>query len=613
METLDTGQSAPEAAASDGCVRPTDSPRAADTTSSAVSAPLPLQIILGRIPLELLEPDEAETVQAVRRRLAETSLYVVALGEFKRGKSSLLDAMLGADYLPIGVVPLTAVVTMIRRGPLAAVAEFEDGRREPIATDELHLYVTETGNPGNAKGLRRVELTVPSAYLPEQAVLIDTPGLGSVHEGGTEHTLAFLPHVDVALLVLSVDQTLTDAERRLAVQLHESGTELVVAVNKTDYLDEQELEEALRFVCDSLAAVGLVGTPVFAVSAKQARSGRADDGGVVELRRHLSMILERRYEAILGRQSSRRIVRLLDYLQTSYSVRAEIARRSVEQLAEALHRIEEVRVGVRQTAEEQDALFAHRVKGIERGVAERSAAFCAELQTAMGAKLPELEERLRESAHESVVDAVFYLTIAERLTAQAARESGVVGRELHAAAERLTAALAQVAGSLADETGAILGVSIARPAAPLVADLAPRVEVKLGDDPVALETLAGGVQAALPIGVRRKLLLRRARDRAAELSNRHAGRLRSEVVGAVRKAARDTLRQAHAELDGLEQSLDQAIAYGVRQRAMGEREAVAAQQRNDEVLEDIAGARGSLDEWARELESGVAPDPYGTA
>lgn len=566
---------------------------------------LPLQRILDRIPADLLEPDELRAMEAVRHRLAETSLYVVALGEFKRGKSSLLNAILAADYLPIGVVPLTAVVTMIRSGPLAAVVEFQDGRREPIAADELRLYVTELGNPGNEMSLTRAELTVPSLHLPEQAVLVDTPGLGSVHEGGTEHTLAFLPHVDVALLVLSVDQTLTEAERRLAVQLQAGGTELLVAVNKADYLDEQELEQAIGFVRDSLAAVGLESIPVFAVSAKQARRGQTD-GGVRALRGHLTHILERRYEAILSRQSSRRLQKLLDDLQTSYSVRGEIARRSVDQLTEALHRIEEVRVGVRQKAEDQDAIFAHKVKRIEQDVGQRAAAFQADLRAAMEAGLPELSERLREQADEHTVDALFSQTISERLAAQTAHEAATVGRELRAAADSLTSALAEVAGSLADETGAVLGVSIARPAAPQLADVAPRVDVKLRDDRVALETLAGGVQGTLPAGVRRRLLLRRARERAAELANRHAGRLRSEVVAAIRDAARDALRQAHTELDGLQQSLDQAIAHGFSQRSMGEREAVAAQRRNDEVLEGIAAARTAVDEWTQDLQLAVA-------
>jgi predicted GTPase len=559
----------------------------------------PLRRVLDRIPRELLEPDEAERVEAVGRRLAETRLYVVALGEFKRGKSSLLDALLGADYLPIGIVPLTAVVTMVRRGPLGAVAEFQDGRREQIPPEDLRSYVTEAGNPGNIKGLRSVELTVPSPHLPEQAVLVDTPGLGSVYETGTEHTLAFLPQVDVALLVLSVDQTFTEAERQLAVQLREGGTELLLAVNKADFFDGHEIDEALSFLRRSLADVGLADTPVFPVSAKRARTGQAD-GGIEALRRHLTMILERRYETILTRQSSRRIARLLDELQTSYSVRNEIARRSVDQLEQALARIEQVRARVRQTAEDQDAVFAHKVKQIERRIGERAAAFQAELQAALEARLPQVQEELGERATEHTIDEAFYQTIAERLKTQGEREGVAIAQELRAAAEPLTAALAEVAGSLADEAGAILGVSIARPAAPEVAGVAAHIDVKLGDDPVALETLAGCLQTALPPAVRRRLLLRRARERAAELANRHAGRLRSEVAAAARAVAQDVLRQAHAELNELQRSLDQAIARGVQQRSLGEAEAAATRARNERVLAAIAAVRSSLPDAVRD-------------
>ena len=124
--------------------------------------------------------------------------------------------------------------------------------------------------PGNRQRLARVELRLPDLELPPHVALIDTPGLGSVYGSGSDHTLEFLPQLDVALVVLSVDQPLTEAEERLAARLRDQGTELLFAVNKTDHLSPAEIDETLRFVADRLVHVGFSRPPVFGVSAKAA-------------------------------------------------------------------------------------------------------------------------------------------------------------------------------------------------------------------------------------------------------------------------------------------------------------------------------------------------------
>ena len=102
----------------------------------------------------VFDEDENVRIAATRQRVTEEDLYVVAIGEFKRGKSSLLNALIGRSVLPVGVVPLTAVVTVLRRGPARAVAHFEDGSVSDIDARALERYVTEAGNPGTARGSR---------------------------------------------------------------------------------------------------------------------------------------------------------------------------------------------------------------------------------------------------------------------------------------------------------------------------------------------------------------------------------------------------------------------------------------------------------------------------
>lgn len=136
--------------------------------------------------------DSLQTAQAslsgLAERLRERRFHLAVLGQFKRGKSTLLNALLGQPLLPTAVVPLTAVPTFLRSGKeLAVTVSFLDNRapqehrmgstRE--ASELLSRLVTEGANPQNHLGIASVEVRHPSPFLAQGVVLIDTPGIGS--------------------------------------------------------------------------------------------------------------------------------------------------------------------------------------------------------------------------------------------------------------------------------------------------------------------------------------------------------------------------------------------------------------------------------------------------
>ncbi len=151
--------------------------------------------------------------EELRDKIEHNVFNLVVLGQFKRGKTSLINALLGAEILPTAIVPLTSIATILTYGPVLNIkVYFNDGRVTEIEPAALPQYVTEKGNPKNEKEVREVIIHYPSPYLQDGVRLIDTPGVGSVFEHNTDVAYQYLPKSDAALFLLSVDQPVSKAE-----------------------------------------------------------------------------------------------------------------------------------------------------------------------------------------------------------------------------------------------------------------------------------------------------------------------------------------------------------------------------------------------------------------
>jgi len=117
---------------------------------------------LAQIASEVGDDALASEARAESERLLKSRFFVACLGQFKRGKSTLLNALTGRPILPVGVVPVTSVVTILHDGEHpAATVRFADGRSEPVAVDAIAMYInvqrrtTEPGKPPSGGDRRR--------------------------------------------------------------------------------------------------------------------------------------------------------------------------------------------------------------------------------------------------------------------------------------------------------------------------------------------------------------------------------------------------------------------------------------------------------------------------
>ncbi len=220
-------------------------------------------------------------------RYSEGRFHLAVLGQFKRGKSTLLNALIGEPILPMGVVPVTAAPTFIQYAELPKITvQYQGGQVADefsgVSTEErsayLNKFVTEEGNPQNRLDVAEVQIDLPAPILKNGVVLIDTPRIGSTYRHNTLATLNFLEQCDSAMFLISADPPITEVELEFLRQVREKIPRLFFVMNKIDYLDESELEQALSFykrvLSEQIEWDGEI--PVFCVSARKGLDARTD-------------------------------------------------------------------------------------------------------------------------------------------------------------------------------------------------------------------------------------------------------------------------------------------------------------------------------------------------
>lgn len=163
-------------------------------------------------------PDLGGRLQQTRKRLADPNVRVLVVGEFKQGKSQLVNALVNAPICPVDDDISTAVPTIVRHAETTTVTLVRDrGEGSPpermtVAANQLAQYVSEAGNPGNRSLLTYAEVGLPRKLLAGGLVLVDTPGVGGLGSAHGAATMSALPSADAVLLVSDAAQEYTGPE-----------------------------------------------------------------------------------------------------------------------------------------------------------------------------------------------------------------------------------------------------------------------------------------------------------------------------------------------------------------------------------------------------------------
>jgi len=553
---------------------------------------------------ELADGPGHDVLAALRDRLDSARLRVLVAGEAKRGKSTLVNAMLGREVLPTGAVPLTAVPTTVAMTSTAEAieVEFTDGRRDNFPLAALADFGTERGNPGNCRNVSSISVSLEAPILTRGMEIVDMPGTGSVHAHNTAAADAALPSMDAAIFVLTADPPVSASERELLHRVSGLSVALFVVLNKADYLDDISLAEAHEFTTQVVTEATGRSQQVYPLSARRALAADGDAGFssfAADFTAYLESGRIAGLEASVSRHARRYGQQLLDEValaQRAAQLAGDEAAGQIAAFAARLDAVTAHRTDTEDRAAAQskrllDALNADADKVQHEVSADIAGKLAALLDGELAGMSPADIERLGRTQLAGLV----------RATAEAWRhgqarslEAGLQGIDERLAAE-LEAELAGVRGAAADLLG--LDLAVPSPGDRLAPDV--RFFYTLDEHVDQAELLAGAVRRRIPGEYGRRLARQRLLAEVSELTGSQIGRARADLQYRLAESTRQLisdLRRRYAEsTQRLSAALDRADAIRSDAGRDSERQ-----------LAFLAGREQALRRVLSRLDSGTA-------
>ncbi len=437
-------------------------------TDAAISNSDPACMLKQRVQLlsqlalahKVITGESSETTEEQATKLGFGLFTLVVMGEIKKGKSSLINAILGTEgLLPVADEVATSAVFKIHYGPELKFKVFflpEANRsKQEIHAAELAAYGSEIHNPGNQKKVEFISVEVPAPILREGMVIIDTPGLGGLCRTHRDITLRYAPRADAILFVTdSYESPIGREEIDFLRNLRCYSEQIAFVQTKTDLAGD---EQSKRFMEANLATLRReLGMPdkelrYFCVSSRSKAKadknkdlGKLRDSGIPALIHYLEAECYPRQQRRLADEADQQIIPLATRLQHELRQR----RRSQEQAAaEAERQLQLQRIQLDSEKE--------RRRGEISGD-QQAKASSARLQQ-------ELEERRRQlvATSQAEADALRVSLEKEQFAA-----NKLANQDLPRLQKEISASLENIQEDLINGTSSLL-----RPNGPLIAEI----------------------------------------------------------------------------------------------------------------------------------------------
>jgi GTP-binding protein EngB required for normal cell division len=505
----------------------------------------------------------------------------VVVGQFKRGKTSLINALLGDEILPVSVVPLTSIVTIMTYGDALRVkVYFNDDRTAEIKPESIPEYVTEKGNPKNAKEVREVVITYPSSYLKDGVRLIDTPGVGSIYQHNTDIAYRYLPKSDAALFLLSVDQPMSRSEIDFLHDVKEYSNKILFLLNKADYLSEKDLRESIEFSKTALRETMNAEVKLFPVSARLAIEGSISKSDEIVRKSLLPVFTDELHKFLMEEKgnvlilsSANNLLRILAQAKLELDLEIKSLTTPIEELKEKIRAFEDKKHETELVKQDFDILLSGETKRLAQALDDDLHQFKTEFLSREEEHLEELYNKNRSlslSKLRSMLEEEVILHVKHSFNSWRAMSDERLARSFENACKRFIIKIDDTVDSLLEFSSQLFTVSFDIVKAEAVWSVKSGFYYKFRDEPVGIEILASTVTLALPKFIGDRLVLRKMKEYLHKAVSIQCGRVGYDFERRLDKSRLDFRWDMLRRIDATIEGISAAIEKGLMQRTKSE-------------------------------------------
>jgi small GTP-binding protein len=539
----------------------------------------------------------ANVMDELYTKLETNSFNLAVLGQFKMGKTTFINSLLGAKVLPTAIVPLTSIVTIVKYGREPAVTVvFSGGATETVTPDRLSEFVTESGNPNNVRSVRHVEVCYPSAYLQGGMSIIDTPGIGSTFAHNTATTYSFLSRVDAAVFMLSVDPPISDLEMQFLGEISKSSDKFFFVLNKIDYVDESDLKHAISFNARIIGQkLGKADIRLFPMSAKMALEAKMN-GDMALLEKSGYTGFESALEHFLVREKGKlfllsiinRALKIIESKKMLIELEEKASRMSLESLDE---KIAAFGIAMGKIAREKESnihLIDWNLDNIARMIEEDITALKTESQPKIIKALTELIDSYTGSSNKELLGLVnqgLQTMVTGTMDEWRLREEqkiaemyGDLARAYYERNDSIARKIGQISSDVFSiDAGHFTGAQELSPGSQLFY----QVDEFLDDD-LLTGTIIRSINMVLPLPVFRKTIKNGLDEKVMQLLDQNTGRARYAFAETLARAAGGLKTHQRSTIESLIASMNTVID---RARSEKLRSSTATERRAGELRE----------------------------
>ena len=559
-----------------------------------------------------------ENLQEISEKLVGNHFHLVVLGQFKRGKSTFINSLLGEKVLPTAVVPLTSIVTLIKHGEKETIeVHFTNGQRKTISRSELSDYVTERGNPENEKMVKHVEVSYPSDYLKDGVYIIDTPGVGSTFENNTEMTYNYLPRVDAALFLLAVDPPMSQSEISFLKDVKQYVEKIFFIQNKIDYMSEEECQESMLFSKQVIEeALGSDNIRIHPLSAKLALEGkqtkskkRLKESRLSEFDKVLGAFLLQEKGKTVLRSALNNTRKLLSDEEFAIELERKAIATPLEALEQKIQLFQEKMEAVRRDREDNAYYFEGEVKRLT-DIVDR------DLERLKKEKIPKLLKDLESTGEKhrhkntaeyvKLMEKTLHDTIIRTFDDWIIEEEDRLNQEYARVSKRFSDRTNEIIDAIVDASAELFELKLERFTSEEALSSDSRFYYMLGDPPKFFD-LEGALdffsQKILPKGLSQGMVLKDLQKKLPEKIDMNCGRVRWDFTNRINQSFRKFRWDLNLKIDATEEGIRKAIDKAVDLKKASAAEVMKVKTLIDGQWDQLQSIKGQLHKQQGAIQS----------